>query len=162
MPGGGIWLLAPGQITDDSELAMCQLRGLVAGNGKFDPFHLARYYGYWVSMWPFDIGQTTQNGLKPLGECRDNPNPKVSYQAAKRGPGAKSMSNGSLMRVSPLAVWAHKLTMEDLERAVKADVSFMHSKKEMADIVTAYCLAIGTLIKNAGQTNRAQLALDAV
>ena len=23
MPGGGIWKLSPGQVTDDSELAMC-------------------------------------------------------------------------------------------------------------------------------------------
>ena len=38
MPGGATWDLAPGQITDDSELAMCQLRGLLAGNGKLDAF----------------------------------------------------------------------------------------------------------------------------
>ena len=36
MPGGGTWGLAPGQVTDDSELAMCQLRGLVEGNGKLN------------------------------------------------------------------------------------------------------------------------------
>ena len=38
MPGGGHWNLLPGQITDDSELAMCMLRGLLAGNGKLDIF----------------------------------------------------------------------------------------------------------------------------
>ena len=38
MPGGGCWQLAPGQITDDSELAMCQLKGLLAGQGKLDAF----------------------------------------------------------------------------------------------------------------------------
>ena len=48
MPGGGCWGLAPGQITDDSELAMCQLRGLLAGQGKLDPFHLALFYGMWI------------------------------------------------------------------------------------------------------------------
>ena len=31
MPGGGPWKLNAGQVTDDSELAMCQLRGLIAG-----------------------------------------------------------------------------------------------------------------------------------
>jgi len=31
MPGGGPWRLRPGQVTDDSELAMCQLHGLLLG-----------------------------------------------------------------------------------------------------------------------------------
>ena len=31
MPGGGCHKVAPGQVTDDSELAMCLLHGLVAG-----------------------------------------------------------------------------------------------------------------------------------
>ena len=56
MPGGGTWNLQPGQITDDSELAMCQMRGLLAGQGKFDLFYLAFYYGHWIDMGPFDIG----------------------------------------------------------------------------------------------------------
>lgn len=29
MKGGGPWRLCPGQITDDSELAMCQMSGLI-------------------------------------------------------------------------------------------------------------------------------------
>ena len=32
MPGGGPFRLAPGQITDDSELAMCLMWGLIEGN----------------------------------------------------------------------------------------------------------------------------------
>ena len=37
MPGGGPFNLARGQPTDDSELAMCSLAGLVAANaGKKD------------------------------------------------------------------------------------------------------------------------------
>ena len=37
MPGGGYHMVAPGQITDDSELAICLLMGLVESNrGKED------------------------------------------------------------------------------------------------------------------------------
>ena len=75
MPGGGYWRLQPGQITDDSELAMCQLRGLLAGQGKFDLFHHCLYYGYWIDYDPFDIGGTTMNGLGELVSCISNPNP---------------------------------------------------------------------------------------
>lgn len=31
MPGGGCHKVAPGQVTDDSELAQCLMHGLVAG-----------------------------------------------------------------------------------------------------------------------------------
>ena len=31
MEGGGHWNVAPGQVTDDSELAMCLMRGLIDG-----------------------------------------------------------------------------------------------------------------------------------
>jgi len=78
MPGGGYWDLRPGQVTDDSELAMCLLRGLVAGKGKLDLFHHALYYGYWVHYEPFDIGVTTWNGLGPLRECLQNPDPGLA------------------------------------------------------------------------------------
>ena len=44
MPGGGCWEVQPGQVTDDSELAMCQLRGLLAGQGKFDIYQHCLYY----------------------------------------------------------------------------------------------------------------------
>ena len=55
-----------------------------------------------------------------------------------------------MMRATPLAVWAQNLSVEDLENCVRQDVSLMHSQKAMWDLVTAYCLAIKTLIKNAG------------
>ena len=87
MPGGGCWNLTPGQVTDDSELAMCQLRGLVAGKGKFDLFHIALYYGHWIAKGPFDIGNTTLNGLGPLSADLSVPNPSVAHLAASNGLG---------------------------------------------------------------------------
>ena len=66
MPGQGTWGLAPGQITDDSELAMCQLRGLVEGKGTLNLALIARYYGRWLKDGPFDCGFATQNGLRGI------------------------------------------------------------------------------------------------
>ena len=34
MPGQGPWMVAPGQVTDDSELILCMLQGIVKGNEK--------------------------------------------------------------------------------------------------------------------------------
>ena len=94
---------------------MCQLRGLLAGQGKFDLFHLCLYYGYWIDYDPFDIGGTTMNGLGELRSCISNPNPKLAQTAATQGVGKESLSNGSMMRITPLAVWARKLDLSSLE-----------------------------------------------
>ena len=99
---------------------------------------------------------TTKNGLSKLIH---NPEPSLAQDAARFGPGATSMSNGSLMRITPIAVWAQNLPTEALEKIVKEDVSLMHSLPEMWNVCTAYCLAIKTLIKNAEDPNRAQMAL---
>lgn len=53
MKGGGPLEIGPGQITDDSELAMCLLHGLAAGNGKFNPDLICYYYGKWINSPPF-------------------------------------------------------------------------------------------------------------
>ena len=51
MPGGGPFKLASGQITDDSELAMCLMWGLIEGNkirneeyNLIDNMSIAKYY----------------------------------------------------------------------------------------------------------------------
>eukprot|EP00354_Favella_ehrenbergii_P003620 CAMPEP_0170472944 /NCGR_PEP_ID=MMETSP0123-20130129/14907_1 /TAXON_ID=182087 /ORGANISM="Favella ehrenbergii, Strain Fehren 1" /LENGTH=92 /DNA_ID=CAMNT_0010741585 /DNA_START=208 /DNA_END=486 /DNA_ORIENTATION=+ len=57
------------------------------------------------------------------------------------------MSNGSLMRITPLAVWARNLSLDELEQAVEAEVSMTHSK---------------VLLKNSDNPSKATLALEAV
>ena len=47
MPGGGVFKVGPGQITDDSEMAMCLLH---AANDDHDHLNLdkiAEYFGKW-------------------------------------------------------------------------------------------------------------------
>ena len=63
MPGGGCHKVAPGQVTDDSELSMCLLNGLVAGEGLLDMYKVCQFYAMWISSAPFDVGNTTRNGL---------------------------------------------------------------------------------------------------
>lgn len=53
MKGGGPLQIGPGQITDDSELAMCLLHGLAAGKGKMNPDMICYYYGKWINSPPF-------------------------------------------------------------------------------------------------------------
>ena len=102
MNGGGCWGLAPGQLTDDSELAMCQMRGLIDGKGTLNTACIAGYYGKWCQEGPFDIGMTTRNALTTINT--KNPSAKAPREAAVAF--SNSLSNGSLMKVTPLAVWA--------------------------------------------------------
>jgi len=91
------------------------MRGLLVGEGLLDVFQIARYYGYWIDSSPFSIKETTSHGLSPLSEVRDDPDPELAYAAARENEGAESLSNGCMMRVTPLAVWGRNLSIVDLE-----------------------------------------------
>lgn len=88
---GGTWNLIAGQPTDDSEMALALARTLAAGDG-FDPAAIGRAYVRWARSGPFDIGGTTRAGIAALAEGR-----------AVR---SDSQSNGALMRVSPIGIFA--------------------------------------------------------
>jgi ADP-ribosyl-[dinitrogen reductase] hydrolase len=60
MVGGGCWRVAPGQITDDGELALCLARSL-AGARTVDRDKIARAYVDWFNSGPFDCGNATGN-----------------------------------------------------------------------------------------------------
>lgn len=59
------------------------------------------------------------------------------------------------MKITPMAVWGQHLTNEDLFKAIVHDVSFMHSRHEMWNLCTAYCIVIKTLINETENENRA-------
>lgn len=88
---GGTWNLIAGQPTDDGEMALALARTLVA-RGGFDPKPVGEAYVRWARSHPFDIGGTTRVGIAALAEGR----PARS----------ESQSNGALMRVSPIGIFA--------------------------------------------------------
>ncbi len=57
------WASNPGAVTEDSELTMCLMHGLLAGKGKLDLFQHALYYGHWVASGPRKIEDTVKCGL---------------------------------------------------------------------------------------------------
>lgn len=102
---GGGWLnLAPGEITDDTQMALCIARSLVA-QGRFDPDDIAARFVEWYQSNPKDIGNTTRHALALLAAG-------TSWEEAGRltheGMRPRDASNGSIMRCAPvaLATWA--------------------------------------------------------
>ena len=76
--GGGPFRLGPGQITDDSEMAMGILHGLVPNSEvirgspqdvkvsaplPLDIAGIQMFFNRWVNSPPFDIGNTTRQAL---------------------------------------------------------------------------------------------------
>ena len=64
MPGGGIHSIRPGQVTDDSEMALCLMRGIVKSQNDLDCRKnekilnadiIAREYSRWIDSDPIDI-----------------------------------------------------------------------------------------------------------
>ena len=153
--GGGIFQLAPGQITDDSEMALSLAHGLISTPYVLNLGEIIKFYRRWFDSNPFDIGQTTEKALKGLKYNEEDPkNLEKLYLQAKTNAiknNAKSLSNGALMRITPLAIWCHRMSdIEDIEMAVTLENGLTHSNEIVHKANTVYVLAINELINNKG------------
>ena len=156
MPGGGVFSLAPGQITDDGELTLCLLRALADRDGKYDANLVARYYIDWAYSEPFDIGMATGSALRVTGYELSEPAKLVYKAAAENNKGSKA--NGALMRITPLAVASAKYSEEDAVRFAKVDSRMTHPHVTCGEVNAAYVLAIRHLVLNPGDSEGAVTA----
>jgi len=119
---GGVFDLLAGQPTDDSEMALTLARSIL-DVGSYDAEAALRAYREWQDSKPFDMGHTVRAALA------GRPNPD-------------SQANGSLMRVSPLAVYAHGATLEEAVGLARADSRLTHPNPVCGDAVAAYVVAM--------------------
>jgi ADP-ribosylglycohydrolase/fructose-1,6-bisphosphatase/inositol monophosphatase family enzyme len=122
LENGGRWELLAGQPTDDSEMALCLARSIVAQDG-FEREAVLEAYRDWLRSCPFDVGDTVGAAL------RDHPNPA-------------SQANGSLMRASPLGVYAQALEPALAAELARQDASLTHPSPVCGDATAAYVVAI--------------------
>lgn len=124
---GGTWDIMAGQPTDDSEMALLLARMLVEKK-TYDQDGARECYIYWMNTPPFDIGNTTKAGLQ------GKPNPK-------------SMSNGSVMRISPLGIFCAGLPLEQTKKWAYLDASITHPNRVCLDTTALLAMAIATEIE---------------
>ncbi|MBE0619067.1 MAG: ADP-ribosylglycohydrolase family protein [Burkholderiales bacterium] len=124
-----------GQPTDDTEMALALARSMLAA-GRYDAQAALAAYRAWFDTAPADIGRTTQAALHGA-------------------PDAASVSNGSLMRASPIGVWAAGEPGR-AAAAARADCALTHPNPVCADACAAYVAAIAAGI--AGGSRDAMLA----
>jgi ADP-ribosylglycohydrolase len=135
---GGVYHTIAGQPTDDSEMALALARCLVA-NKEFHPEKVLDAYREWLTTRPVDIGTTTERGLLGLHT-------------------KESESNGSLMRVSPLGIWAAG-DPERAARAARADSALTHPNPVCVEACAAYAAAIAAGIGGASREAMRDAAL---
>ena len=139
---GGTWNLIAGQPTDDSEMALALARSLVKERA-FEHKAVAASYVAWRNSRPFDIGGTTSSGIAAL--------------AAGRAAHSDSQSNGALMRVSPIGIFA----AGNPERAAllaREDALLTHPSKICQAASAAYAAAIAVGVAGGNTTAMWQAA----
>jgi len=137
---GGTWNLLAGQPTDDSELALSLARSLV-NEGTFDPERVFALYLAWYASKPFDIGDTTR---APLAAAVGLTGAEALARAAAAANRA-SESNGSLMRVSPLGVFAAGRPDQAAAWA-RADSALTHPNIVCQEACAAFAAAIAAAV----------------
>lgn len=146
MLGGGPFDLLPGQITDDTELALANLHVLIKHH-RFDANLTAQAYVEWHLSHPFDQGSTIKRACAQTSLSRS---PATNRQQMISQASPSSLSNGSLMRISPIAIAYGQSAPEELLEVVNQDSELTHNHELIGLASTAYALAIGSLINHGG------------
>ena len=92
---GGGWLnIKPGQVTDDTTMALALGRAILADGGEVRALSCARAFDDWMRSKPVDIGNTVRRNLITY---RKTGNPEAP-------PSEHDAGNGAAMRVLPVAL----------------------------------------------------------
>ena len=150
---GGQWDLLAGQATDDSELALTLARTLLE-TGSYDREVVAAAYGEWYASGPFDIGLTTARAFSGAMEAGAG----SKAEAAALQADAISQSNGSLMRVSPIGIWAQRPEVAD--RFGREDSGLSHPNEVCVDACGVYAATIAEGIRSGDRETMLRIARD--
>jgi ADP-ribosyl-[dinitrogen reductase] hydrolase len=147
MPGGGQLQVGPGQVTDDSELAISLAIALYKSNPRdgLPIDEIASQYSQWYESRPFDMGNTCGRafGIRPT---ETNFATKMMHQATVAS--LISEANGSLMRIAPLAIWCASEKDDVIALNAKMEALLSHPNVICQDCNAVYCIAIAYLINH--------------
>lgn len=167
MPGGGVLDVGPGQITDDGELALSLAHALCGTN----PIHglplekMANNYVDWMLSNPFDVGNTCRRAFLITNKDKKYPGmkkvPMHSCMMQKASEGNTLMeSNGSLMRIMPMAIWSAGLSTSTIAHNARMDALLSHPNQVCQDCNVLYCIAVAHLLQNPNDAEGAIAAVE--
>jgi ADP-ribosylglycohydrolase len=137
--GEGPFYKGEGEVTDDGELALCLIYSLL--NKKYENNRVAKNYIKWYNSNPIDIGISTRKALNGAKNYND-----ILIRSKKYN--MNSLSNGCLMRISPLAIYGINITNTKLKKLVKDNCIMTNPNQITIDATIVYVLAIKDCLKN--------------
>ncbi|VDK88378.1 unnamed protein product [Litomosoides sigmodontis] len=163
--GGGPFQLLPGQVCRMEEvLNLIRCR-------TFNAADVACSYVFWSQSKPPDIGRATRNALAIetqlstnwYNELSDIDKEGIHQQVLNnvRNCNVGSLSNGCLMRISPLAICSANITsIERIEEMVRADCSLTHCEEDAKQAAFSYVIAIRHLLNGNSNKEAFDVALN--
>jgi len=129
---GGGWLnLPPGRVTDDTEMAQCVARAILA-KGGWDLAAIAEEFATWLKGNPVDVGSTCRRGIRDFILKRQLSTPPNEWDAG----------NGAAMRVAPVALFA--LGDEELLSRLAVEQARLTHNHPLSD---ASCVTVARMIQ---------------
>lgn len=155
MIGGGWQQLAPGEWTDDTQMALCLVDSLLA-KSVFDPDDIAQRFVAWMGCKPKDIGVHTHRVLCAIREG-------IGWEQASRSAqaiDANNAPNGSLMRSAPLAMFF--FMHADYAASLSPVLSrITHANSDCESACTLVNVAITQLISGARASDAIEVGYNA-
>ncbi len=128
---GGGWLrLKPGQVTDDTEMALCIARAIVRNQG-WSPTAIADNFAAWLKSRPVDCGDTCRKGIRAYMLHGTLEVPVNEWDAG----------NGAAMRILPVALFS--LPDEQLLQKYAIEQAHITHNNPVSD---AACICLGRLL----------------
>jgi ADP-ribosyl-[dinitrogen reductase] hydrolase len=128
---GGGWLrLKPGQVTDDTEMALCIARAIISNQG-WSPEAIAKNFATWLKSRPVDCGDTCRKGIRAYMLHGTLEMPVNEWDAG----------NGAAMRILPVALFS--LPDEQLLQKYAIEQAHITHNNPVSD---AACICLGQLL----------------
>lgn len=128
---GGGWLrLKPGQVTDDTQMALCIARAIVEYQG-WSREMVARNFATWLKSRPVDCGDTCRKGIRAY----------ILNGTLETPPNEWDAGNGAAMRILPVALFS--LPDESLLKKYSQEQAHITHNNPVSD---AACACLGRMI----------------
>lgn len=144
-----------GQFTDDSEMEIALLQGLINGKNEeyFPTEKIAEEYIKWYNSNPFDKGNTTRYAFINATNAEDIVNNVAKFNQT-------SESNGSLMRCLPIAAFCINKPNSIILEVAAIDASLTHCSETIHLITGIYCCILAQILSSRIKSSFSEVNID--
>ncbi len=147
---GGGWLrLKPGQVTDDTGMALALGEAILVHGGEVTRLACARAFDAWMRSKPVDIGNTVRRNLLQFR--------RTGYPTAT--PSEHDAGNGAAMRVLPVALATLSWSEHEVREACRIQAHVTHNNAVSDAACEFIALAVRDFVRGASlrEVNRQRI-----